>query len=197
VKDNVVAFRVPGTSPTEPADAELLSACVAGEADALGQLFDRYHARVCAFVSRLLGSRGPDVDDLVQATFVEVWRSCGRFRAESSALTWILGIAANIVRHHARSEQRKRSFLHALTSRPCGATPHPDDTAQRRELVAQMGDALAALSPPLKEAFVLCDIEEIPGTEAARALGVPAGTLWRRLHEARRQLRTTLGGGVE
>ena len=52
-----------------------------------------------------------------------------------------------------------------------------------------------ALPHDLRAAFVLCDLEEMPGVEAARALDVRAGTLWRRLHEARRALRAALFDG--
>ena len=41
----------------------------------------------------------------------------------------------------------------------------------------------------------MCDVEEIPGVEVAEVLGVPEGTLWRRLHQARRALRAALDGG--
>ena len=52
--------------------------------------------------------------------------------------------------------------------------------------------ALDDLPHDLREAFVMCDLEEVAGVDVARALGVREGTLWRRLHEARRALRCAL-----
>jgi RNA polymerase sigma-70 factor (ECF subfamily) len=66
------------------------------------------------------------------------------------------------------------------------------EAAERRELLARMGAALERLPHELKEAFLLCEVEELSGVEAARALDVRPGTLWRRLHEARKRLRAAL-----
>ena len=58
--------------------------------------------------------------------------------------------------------------------------------------MSRLRDALGELSHDLRAAYVLCDLEDVPGVEAARVLGVRAGTLWRRLHEARRALRDAI-----
>lgn len=62
-------------------------------------------------------------------------------------------------------------------------------TEQRRRWMAA---AIDSLTPALREAYVLCVLEEIPGKEAARALGITEGSLWRRLTDARNALRTAL-----
>ena len=66
--------------------------------------------------------------------------------------------------------------------------------AAQGEMMERLSAALDALPHDLRVAFVLCDVEEVPGVEAARALGVRQGTMWRRLHDARKRLRDMLGG---
>jgi RNA polymerase sigma-70 factor (ECF subfamily) len=57
-----------------------------------------------------------------------------------------------------------------------------------------LAQAVDGLPDPLREVFVACEIEDLPGAEVARVLGVPEGTLWRRLHDARKAIRTAMGG---
>ena len=84
-------------------DAALVAACAIGDSAALGVLFDRHHRGVYAFLSRLAGTDQRDLDDLVQATFLEALRSAKRYRGDAPVHRWLFGIAANIVSHHVRS----------------------------------------------------------------------------------------------
>jgi len=171
-------------------DEALLAACGVGDTAALGALFDRHHQAIYRLVSRLLSAEPGAIDDLVQTTFLEAWRAARGFRGKGSVRSWLYGIAANAVRHHVRSAVRRRG-AHAALPEP-SPSRGPDDAALRAQLVGRLAAAMDALPPDLRAAFVLCDLEELPGVEAARVLGVRAGTLWRRLHEARRALRAAL-----
>jgi len=187
--------RVDGVTE-EMSDEALIAACAVGERAALGALFDRHADAVYRFVSRATTTSASDADDLVQATFMQVWRSADRFGGKSSARSWILGIAANLIRHHARGEARRRAALDNLAHVPEHRSNRPDDEVARRELVGRLGDALAKLPHDLRVAFVMCDLEQVAGVDAARALRVRPGTMWRRLHQARRKLRAALEGGT-
>ena len=70
----------------------------------------------------------------------------------------------------------------------------PDEATRKREFALHLQRALAELPRGLREAFVMCDLEEVPGVEAAAVLGVREGTLWWRLSEARKTLRAALEG---
>lgn len=174
-------------------DSDLLAACAHRDQGALAQLYDRHHLQVWRFVARLLGSGCPEVDDLVQCTFVEVWRSAPRFQGRSQVCSWILGISHNLARRHMRAGSRRRVAMVALRE----VTPHafePEGQWQDKLLLEQLEDALQTLSPKLRATFVLCDLEGIKGVEAAQVLNTRPGTVWRRLHEARAKLRVALGG---
>jgi RNA polymerase sigma-70 factor (ECF subfamily) len=158
-------------------------------------MFDRHHAVVFRFVSRIASACASDVEDLAQSTFLEMWRSSARFRQSGSARSWILGIAANLVRHYVRGEVRRRTAMADLAGQPeRGRAGRPDELAAQSELLHRLAAALDALPHDLRVAFVLCDVEEVPGVDAARALGIRQGTMWRRLHDARKRLRDMMGG---
>jgi RNA polymerase sigma factor (sigma-70 family) len=173
-------------------DDALVAACAAGENVALGQLFDRYNVAIYRFLTRMLGGGHPDLDELVNETFLNVHRSAAKFRGHSSVKTWITAIAANVARHHIRGETRRRAFLRVFQIQRREDRVDTTRSNENRDLVRRLGNLAAALPPDLRIAFVMCDLEEIPGADAARALSIPEGTLWRRLHEARMSLRSSL-----
>jgi RNA polymerase sigma-70 factor (ECF subfamily) len=171
-------------------DEALLAACGVGDTAALGALFDRHHEAVYRLISRLLRSEPVEIDDLVQMTFLEAWRAAKKYSGKGAVRSYLLGIAANTVRHHVRGAARRRAALAAV---PAPAPAHtPDTAAIRAQQVHRLAAALDELPHDLRAAYVLCDLEDVPGVEAARALGIRAGTLWRRLHEARRALRAAI-----
>ena len=180
----------PSPQPIEElSDEALVAACATGDTAALAALFDRHHGMVFRFVSRIASACASDVEDLAQSTFLEMWRSSCRFRRTGSARSWMLGIAANLVKHYVRGEVRRRSAMADLAGVPEPRVGRPDELAAHGELMERLAGALAELPHDLRVAFVLCDVEEVPGVEAARALGVRQGTMWRRLHDARKRLR--------
>jgi RNA polymerase sigma-70 factor (ECF subfamily) len=106
--------------------------------------------------------------------------------------TWLFGIAANLARHHHRSEKRKTAATAAFAVQPRRIPTEPSHAVAREQQRRWLAAAIESLSPALREAYVLCVIEEIEGKEAARALGIRDAALWRRLTDARKALRTAL-----
>ncbi len=190
----LIPFRKARASESTLSDEALLAACGTGDRVALGDLFDRFHVAVYRFASRFPSMDQLGRDDLVQATFLEIPRAASRFRGHSSVTTWILGIAANLARHHIRSETRRRKHQDTFASLPTSAPAQPDSEADRRRLLLRIAEVLATLPHDQQVAFVMCDLEQIPGVDAARALDVPEGTLWRRLHVARKAIRAAITG---
>jgi RNA polymerase sigma factor (sigma-70 family) len=177
---------------TEMSDQALLAACGTGDASALGALFDRFHLAVYRFAGRLPMTDELARDDLVQATFLEVQRAAPAFRGTSSVKTWILGVAANVARHTLRGERRRRAHQAAYLDRMSGAPELLDAQLERKQLLARIAEALADLPRDQQIAFILCDLEQLPGVEVARVLELPEGTLWRRLHTARKAVRAAI-----
>jgi RNA polymerase sigma-70 factor (ECF subfamily) len=178
-------------------DASLLEDFARGDTLALGELFDRHHAAVYRFVARLTSTDRADLDDLVQQTFVEVARRASTFRGASAVRSWLFGIAVNVARHDARSRTRRRRVIGDFGGERPSQVPgvdRPDETAERNELLERLARAIDALPLPLREVFVACEVEDLAGAEVARQLGIPEGTLWRRLHEARKKVRALVEG---
>ncbi|MFT3697607.1 MAG: RNA polymerase sigma factor [Kofleriaceae bacterium] len=177
----------------ELSDEALLAACGVGDSAALGALFDRHHVAVHRLVSRLLRSEASEIDDLVQTTFMEAWRSAKKYSGGGAVKSWIYGIAANLVRHYVRGSKRRRD-AYARVPEPVEIPAGPRDSALRAQQLDRLAAALEKLPHDLRTAYVLCDLEEVPGIEAARILDVRPGTLWRRLHDARHALRAAIDG---
>lgn len=179
---------------SEISDEALLAACAVGDSAALGALFDRHHEAVYRVVSRLLRMEAAEIDDIVQTTFLEAWKSAAKYSGKGAVKSFLFGIAANTVRHHVRSSRRRRDAFETWES-PALAPVAPDDAVSRAQQVRMLSAALDQLPHDLRVAYVMCDLEDIPGVEVARLLDLRAGTLWRRLHDARKALREAIKEG--
>lgn len=181
--------------PTEMSDEALLAACALGDTAALGALYNRLSPHLWRFLSRLAGERIDELDDLVQATFIAVHRSAASFAGNASVRTWVFAIAANVTRRHLRDAGRRRSAFDQLARLPGVPVVRPDDSVEQQQLMRRMRASLAALPHALRVTLVMCDLEDVPGREAAAVLHIPEGTLYRRIHEARRALRALMEEG--
>lgn len=190
--DNVVPLRPPSVSRETLSDEALLAAAGTGDAAAIALLFRRHHKTLYRAFTRLLGAR-EDLDDLVQATFLEAWRSAPSFSGRSSAKTWLIGIAYNVFRHHVRAQSRRRSAfrLFALESQE-SVTPISESQVDARRDLASLEAAVLKLPEDLRVVFVMCQLEDLNSREVAEALGTREGTVRRRLHDARRRLAESL-----
>ncbi len=191
----IIPLRPSAASPVELSDEALVAACSTGDSAALGALFDRFHTAVYRVAGRFPLTDELARDDLVQATFLEVARVASSFRGASSVRTWILGIAANLARRMYRGEQRRRARQGSYVAQPVAPPVSVDALVDRRALLAQIQAAVGALSEAHQVAFVLCDLEQLPHAEVAQSLGIPAGTLARRLHDARAAMRAAVQKG--
>jgi RNA polymerase sigma-70 factor (ECF subfamily) len=177
----------PDAGIDELGDEGLAAACATGDRAAQSLVFERHVAAVYRFVARMRGSDPTSIDDLVQATFIEAFRSASRFRGPRLQ-SWLFGIAANVLRSHVRREISRKRVL-ALA-----AAPEPSALHDEQPDLAKLQAAIAALPRKLREVIVLVDLEGESGPDAAAALGIGEATLWRRLARAREKLRAALGG---
>lgn len=184
-------------SPETLSDTALVAACGVGDTAALGLLFDRYHGKVFGFVVRLTRGSGEDVEDVVQSTFLTAFEGASSFRGGSTVSTWLLGIALNLWRAQCRAKRRyhpdgqERQQLQSMLVEQ--APRHfAESQAIHRDLLARLKPEIEALPEPLLVAFTLCDIEGVSGVDAAAVLDIKIGTLYRRLHDARKWLREAI-----
>jgi RNA polymerase sigma factor (sigma-70 family) len=169
-------------------DSELFAGLATGDLGPLGELFDRHHASVRAFAERVLANPA-DADDLVQETFLTASRAAASFTPGAPAKPFLLGIAAQLARRKRRSFARLRELLASFEHAPMAPRATPEDDLVTGQESAQLNAALGRLPHRHREVVLMVDLGGLSGVEAAKALGIPAGTVWRRLHEARVQLR--------
>lgn len=177
---------------SEESDAALLRAVADGDLASLGALFDRHHDAVLQFLRRA-APNAADVDDLAQETFLTAARIASSFDGRASARPFLVGIAAQLLRRRRRSFSRLRAFCEKL-GRHDAPPPQPDPEASvcLAEESALLREAIARLSDDRRMVLVMVEYSGLSGPEVARALDVPVGTIWRRLHEARTELREAL-----
>jgi RNA polymerase sigma-70 factor (ECF subfamily) len=161
-----------------------------GESGALGELYDRHQAPVRRFIARATSDAG-DVDDLLHATFLAAARSAGRYDGRESCRPWLVGIAAQHLRRRHRAFGRLVAVLTSLGSARASAVD-PRSSLEARPDVER---ALRRLSEPKRVAFLMAELEGLSCPEIAEALHIPVGTVWTRLHAARRELRQALTKG--
>jgi RNA polymerase sigma factor (sigma-70 family) len=169
------------------ADDALFAQLASGDLAPLGELFDRHHAAIRQFVLRLLLDPA-EVDDVVQDTFLTASRAAGSFAPGAAAKPFLFGIAAQLVRRRRRGFARFRRLLGALGQHAGEPQPSAMDQLVAEERTAAVHAALAKLSDRHREVLVMVELGGMSGVEVSRALGVPAGTVWRRLSEARTEL---------
>ena len=173
-------------------DAELMRQLAAGQLGALGELYDRYQAPLRSFVARATRD-AHDVDDLVHAAFLSAATCAKRYDGRASCRPWLIGIAAQLLRRRRRAVSRFVSVLSAFKhSLQPASDPHP--ALQARTDVER---ALALLSEPKRITLLMAEVEGLSCDEIATALEVPVGTVWTRLHAARRELRKAIGSERE
>lgn len=149
----------------------------------VGQLF-REHAPFVWRVLRRMGVPESDVEDACQEVFLVVHRKLPGFEARSAVRTWIYGIAIRVAKDTRRNRNNQREEL--VDSVPEQTAPDdPHDALGIARARATLDRILDTLDDDKRAAFVLYELEELPMTEVACALGCPLQTAYSRLHAAR------------
>lgn len=158
-----------------------------GEPQRLGAeaLYRRHAAFVGRFL-RSLGARHDEVDDLVQEVFLVAHRRGGYQPGPARPTTWLGAIALNVVGTRRRTERRRPADPVAAPDRDLGRREGQQELLEARESLRKVLQALERMDLAQRALFVLFEIEGEPAPAIAAALGVPIGTVYSRLHAARR-----------
>ena len=136
-----------------------------------------------------------EAEDLVQETFAKAFRAFDSFQHDTNFKAWIFRILRNtFLTTRAGIAASRTVFIedHPDTLDCTASGPSPEDTLIRLDNRAALLVALEQLQPPLREALLLCDVEEIKYKDIAVILDVPIGTVMSRISRARRTLRQLL-----
>ena len=182
-------------------DEALVSRAAAGEEAAFEDLVRRHQERVYRLACRLTGDEA-DAADVLQETFLQVFRHLGEFRGEARFTTWLFRVVTNaaLMRRRARA-RRPADSLDAFMPRfdaegrlaPTPAqlqvTSQIEEVLDRKTLAERASAGIARLPDAYRDAFVLRDLEELPTAEVASVLGIAPAAVRQRVHRARLMLR--------
>jgi RNA polymerase sigma-70 factor, ECF subfamily len=153
-----------------------------GDRGALDQLVEGCYEQVWRLCARLVDDQC--ADDLTQDTFIHTVRALPNFRGDASARTWILAIARNRCIDELRTRRRRQHRDASLGARLLVDGQAVEDIGQE----VGVSDALAALAPQRREAFVLTQLLGLSYQEAAEVCSCPPGTIRSRVARARADL---------
>lgn len=173
-------------------DRELLAAVAAGDRGALRVLHERHTPWLAPRLLRRCNDREL-VDEVIQDTFLVVWRAPARYRGTGEVAAWLWGIAIRRLVDELRREASRRRLVTAVSSNEAGSmAPGPEEQVLLGVEHGDLAGAIDRLSPELRMVVQATVLDGLTCREAGRLLGIPAGTVKTRMQRARVQLREAL-----
>ena len=180
--------------------AMLVRRCIAGDVVAWEEIVQRYNRRIYNICYRFAGS-GDDAQDLTQEVFIKMFRTLSSYDVERGAfMTWVTTITRNLLVDHFRKSKQDR-MTESLDTTPSehedamplsekieDKAPGADTSVQSREARELIHSALQKLSPELREAVILRDLQDMDYKDIATVLKVPEGTVKSRINRGRAEL---------
>ncbi|MGC2301258.1 MAG: RNA polymerase sigma factor [Acidobacteriaceae bacterium] len=186
----------------KPVEAEwqvLVERCLKGDSFAWTELVKAHHRRVYGLCFRFTGS-STDAEDLTQDVFLKVYGNLAAYDlARGSFQTWITTMTRNLLVDHFRRSraQRVTDSMDAgwdgdedmpLLQRLADKGPTQHDRAVQKEIEKMVQEALTRISPELREAVILRDLQDMDYKEIAQVLRIPEGTVKSRISRGRAEL---------
>jgi len=178
----------------------LVRRCVSGDAAAWQEIVQQYHRRIYNICYRFSGS-ADDASDLAQEVFIKMYRTLSTFdMTRASFMTWVTTVTRNLLVDHFRKGKYDRitdSLDAAPPSQEDGLTlaerledpgATPEARVRSQETQKLVHEALKRLSPELREAVILRDLQDLDYKDIAKVLNVPEGTVKSRINRGRTEL---------
>lgn len=180
--------------------ASLVRRCVAGDAVAWEEIVERFNRRIFNICYRFTGSQD-DAQDLAQEVFIKIYRTLKTYDTDKgSFMTWVATLTRNLLVDHFRKSKQDR-VTESLDTTPSehedamplsekieDKAPAADLSVQSRETRELVHNALQKLSPELREAVILRDLQDMDYKDIATVLKVPEGTVKSRINRGRAEL---------
>lgn len=184
-------------------DLRLLEELRNGRDSALNEIIERWERPLAGFAWRYVQNE-TDAKDLVQETFVKVYKNKDRFRPDTKLSAWLFTTLANQCKNFNRWKSRHPTIalVNPSDNRSDGSTtimvdpqdsePTPDKSAETRDLVAHLKRAIAKLPHDLKTTLLLYQYEGLSYKEIADIVGCSPKGVETRLYRTRKQLKKLL-----
>lgn len=177
-------------------DPAVLARAQGGDAEAMEQVLSTLAPTLQRFARRLCGD-GPDVDDTVQDSLLQIARKLPEFEGRSSLTSWSYAVARSACSHRRRGLKNRPPVEDEFADERVSEAPSPERIASDAELSRLLHEVLDRLPDDYREVIVLRDIEGLTTPEAAEAVGLSVDALKSRLHRARSALREALRPWLE
>jgi len=174
-------------------DEELMCQIQGGEVSALGGIFDRYQARLVAFLARFTGDAAL-AEDLAQTTLWRVWENRGQYDPQRPFHTWLFVVAKNVALNHLKGNARRPVVSLSAIPEEDWATPPPGEAFQVRDEVRR---ALGNLPADQRLCLILREYEGLSYRETAAILECSEGAARILSFRARQALRKMLRSLIE
>ena len=173
-------------------DSKLVERCLAGDDAAWETIVTSYTRRIYNIGYRYTGRRD-EAEDLTQEIFIRVYQNLKSYRPDAGSFqNWVLKVARNLIIDHYRQSRRYRQSGGSEELETLDLTdeklPNPLRAVEQSEAARFLQDGLRSLSPELKEAVILRDIEGMAYQEIAELLAIPEGTVKSRINRGRIEL---------
>src|SRR6476646_6257991 len=175
-------------------DNTLVDRCLSGDDAAWEDLVRQHTRRVYGLCYRFTGSDA-EAQDLTQEVFLRIFKSLRSFRStEGSFVTWLARLTRNLLIDHYRRTRQERvtdsieEQLPMLEEVGAASSIRPDHAFAGREASEILQATLQKLSPDLREAVILRDLQEMEYREIANVLQIPEGTVKSRINRGRAEL---------
>lgn len=189
----------PEVRPLEIDWSQVVRHCMDGDSGAWAELVREHHRRVYGLCYRFTGNPA-DAEDLTQDVFLKIYSNLSSFDTGRGSLqVWITTMTRNLLVDNFRRTKNQRAtgsldegWDGAEELRPVdrlmSAGPSPHESAAKKELAKMVQGALAKVSPELREAVILRDLQDMDYREIAQVLGIPEGTVKSRISRGRAEL---------
>ena len=169
----------------------LIERCLKGDQSAWDAIVRLYWRKVFNIAYKFVG-RHDEAEDLVQDVFLKLFKSLQTFDRRANFSTWLISVSRNLCIDHYRSMRREHDVVthdvDTTTLANASTIDSPQVMLERRDRVSLLRAALDRLTPSLRTAVMLRDIQELSYQEIAERLGVPEGTVKSRINRGRTEL---------
>ena len=183
---------------TNPTDAELVEACLAGNREAFDAIVDRHRRHVYQLCYRFVGNH-EDASDLAQDVFIRAYRGLKTFKSQSSLGTWLYRIGVNVCLNRVATKSRVEALdplMAASDERTASQEESAAEALLRGERAAQVRAAIAKLPKKQRATLVLRVYHDLPHDQIAGILGSSVGAVKANFFHALGNLKKLLGDQV-
>jgi len=169
----------------------LIIQCREGDTGAFRKLMEKYQTYVFSVAFRFLCNE-EDARDIVQETFIRIWKHIGRYNFQQKFTTWLYTITTRLCFDKLRNRKRQRNLKKIHETEHPESGPDIEKTFQNREIAILITRFAEELTPKQRMVFILRDLQDLTIQEVSGILNMPVHSVKSNLYYARKNIRTRI-----